>query len=168
MKREIDCPVHFPPLGSPQGCSHFQYSDVSHSEVVCSSRRQIGLTADAAQCQRQNCHSLENIDFVKFEFCCLSSPSHVRTWCFSTKPSFQPATNKSICGLPLFIRPVLTIHLKITGRSLSGHNGESCPICLPRHVLIGMVILNHFSLNSSHSNQQQHHNLVVTLNTFPH
>lgn len=77
MKREIDCPVHFLPPGSPQGYSHFQYSHVSHSEVVCLSHWQIGLTADAAQCQRQNCHSLENIDFVKSGFCCLSSPSYV-------------------------------------------------------------------------------------------
>jgi len=39
---------------------------------------------------------------------------------------------------------------------------------LPHHVLMSVVILKDFSLNSSLSNHQQHHNLVVTLKTFPH
>lgn len=45
---ELDCPVHFPLLGSPQECFHFRYSLVSYSEVLCLSHWQIGLTADAA------------------------------------------------------------------------------------------------------------------------
>lgn len=100
LKMEIDCRVHIPPLGSPRGCSHFQYSAVSHSEVVCLSHWQSGLTADAAQYQRQNSHSLENIDFVKSAFCCLFSPRHVsHDVSPQSLPFSQQQTNLSVAYL---------------------------------------------------------------------
>lgn len=154
MKREIGCPVHFLPLGSPQGCSHFQYSHVSHSEVVCLSHWQIGLTADAAQCQRQNCHSLENIDFVKSGFCCLSSPSHVNCDVSpQSLPSSQQQTNLSVAYLSSSGQCWWPTSKLLAGVFQAMMEKVVLSV-LPHHVLMSVVILKHFSLNSSHSDQQ--------------
>lgn len=127
----LDCPVHFPPLGSPQGCFHFRYSLVSCSEVLCSSHWQIGLAADAAVSKHKTAISSESIYFVKSQFCPLSSPSHIS---HEVSPQSFPFSQQQTCQCSTCLHQAsgftrLTIHLKITGRSLSNHDGECCSIC---------------------------------------
>lgn len=99
---ELDCPGHFPPLGSPQGCFHFQYSLVSCSEVLCLSHWQIGLTVDAAVSKHktaivQKVFTLWNLGFVL----CPVPITGAMKFLFKV---FLSVNNKSVSGLPIFIR----------------------------------------------------------------
>lgn len=102
LKMELDCPVHSPPLGSPQGCFHFRYSPVSCSEALCWSHWQIGLTAGAAVSKHKTATVQKVFTWWHLSFALCPAPV---TWAMKfLLKAFLSVSNKFVSGLPVFSR----------------------------------------------------------------